>query len=269
MPELPEVETTRRGIAPFLEGTNIESIQVRQPRLRWAVPEQVRTLRNQPVERVRRRAKYLVLELAREQLILHLGMSGSLRILQQPQPPGPHDHVDFLLEGGRVLRFTDPRRFGALLWSPRPGCHPLLADLGPEPLSEAFHGDWLYRMARGRRVAVKNFLMNARVVVGVGNIYAQESLFLSGIHPTRPAGRVSLARYRRLASAVREVLEAAIAAGGTTLRDFTGGDGRPGYFRQTLRVYGREGQACRTCAQPLTGIRQGQRATVYCTRCQR
>ena len=270
MPELPEVETTRRGIAPYLEGQILRRVDVREPRLRWPVPEQVLALRNQPVRQLRRRAKYLVIELEQEHLLLHLGMSGSLRVTRRVQErPGRHDHLDLVLANGTLIRFTDPRRFGALLWSPAHRHHPLLQRLGPEPLSADFDGNRLHERARNRRVSVKSFLMNQEVVVGVGNIYAQESLFRAGIHPARSAGRISRERYRRLAGAVREVLGEAIEAGGTTLRDFTSGEGRPGYFRQSLRVYGRAGQPCPVCGTPLRGTRQSQRATVYCPRCQR
>ena len=270
MPELPEVETTRRGIAPYLEGQILRCVDVREPRLRWPVPQQVRALRNERVGQLRRRAKYLLIEVETGQLLLHLGMSGSLRVItNRKAPPGPHDHLDLVLADGAVIRLTDPRRFGALLWSPARDLHPLLERLGPEPLSTAFHGDWLYERSRKRRVPVKNFLMNQEIVVGVGNIYAQESLFRAGIHPTRAAGRIGHGRYQVLAASLREVLEEAIDAGGTTLRDFISGDGRPGYFRQSLRVYGRAGAPCPTCASPLRLLRQGQRSTVYCPACQR
>lgn len=269
MPELPEVETTRRGIAPHLQGRSIVSVVVRQPKLRWPVAPEVAALRRVPVRAVRRRAKFLQLDLPVGQVLIHLGMSGSLRVLPAAQPPGKHDHVDFLLDDGCLLRFTDPRRFGSILWAARPGHHPLLDALGPEPFDAAFDGEYLFRLSRRRRVPVKQWIMDNKVVVGVGNIYAQESLFLAGIHPSRQAGRISLARYQRLSEVIREVLGAAIEAGGTTLRDFTSADGKPGYFSQSLRVYGRGGLPCPACGAELRAGRHGQRATVWCQSCQR
>jgi formamidopyrimidine-DNA glycosylase len=269
MPELPEVETTRRGIAPWLDGAVVTHTQVRAPRLRWPIPEAIRQLRDEPVRGVRRRAKFLLLDLASGQLLLHLGMSGSLRVVPADTAAGPHDHLDLVLDSGSALRLRDPRRFGAALWTPEPDLHPLLNDLGPEPLDPEFDGDWLYTRSRGRRRAVKDFIMDARILVGVGNIYAQESLFRAGIHPARPAGRVGRARYRVLAETIRTVLAEAIDVGGTTLRDFAGADSAPGWFRQQLTVYGRGGEPCRNCGRALRLTRHGQRATVYCTRCQR
>ena len=271
MPELPEVETTRRGIAPHVEGRRVTKVVVRQRRLRWPVPRALqRELTEQTVKSVGRRAKYLLLGTDAGTAILHLGMSGSLRLVPADSPPGPHDHVDLVLDDGNCLRLTDPRRFGALLWTRAdPARHPLLRDLGPEPFDAAFNGAYLYRRARGRRLAVKNFLMDSHTVAGVGNIYANEALFLAGIHPARPAGRISARRYERLAQSVRDILQQAIAQGGTTLRDFVGGDGRPGYFRQTLRVYGRAGQPCPVCNTRLRVTHIGQRSTFYCPRCQR
>lgn len=269
MPELPEVETTRRGIEPWLRGRRILHTEVRQPRLRWPVPRAVRDLRDAPVTAVRRRAKFLLLDLKRGQILMHLGMSGSLRVLPADTPPGKHDHVDLVLDSGRVLRLRDPRRFGAVLWSARPDSHPLLAALGPEPLSADFSGESLWARSRGRRQAVKSFLMDNHTVVGVGNIYAQESLFRAGIHPSRAAGRISRVRYDALAEAVKTVLGEAIEVGGTTLRDFTGAGGKPGYFRQRLAVYGRGGEPCPACGAPLILARHGQRSTVYCGHCQR
>src|SRR5690606_6498948 len=223
----------------------------------------------QRIADVRRRAKYLLLDTAAGSALLHLGMSGSLRLLPGQAPAGPHDHVDLALDSGRVLRFTDPRRFGCLLWQAPGETHPLLADLGPEPLEPGFDGDYLFALARGRRAPVKAFLMDQRTVVGVGNIYAAEALFLAGIHPARAAGRIARGRYAALAEAVKQVLAHAIDRGGTTLRDFLAPDGAPGYFEQQLLVYGREGQPCRSCGTRLRGSRLGQRATVYCPRCQR
>lgn len=272
MPELPEVETTCRGIAPHVEGRRVTAIHVRHPRLRWPVPTAAlrRHLVGQRIERVERRAKYLLLRCATGTAILHLGMSGSLRIVDEGAPAGKHDHVDICLDTGRCLRLTDPRRFGALLWTRGdPHAHELLRDLGPEPLEDDFSGRYLHRRSRGRRVSVKAFLMDSHTVAGVGNIYANEALFLAGIHPARAAGRISLPRYEKLADCVKRVLRESIAQGGTTLRDFVDGHGQPGYFSLYLRVYGKGGQACPVCGEVLRELRQGQRATVYCPKCQR
>lgn len=269
MPELPEVETTRRGIAPYIEGRTLSAVTVRESRLRWPVEERVAALRDRPIAGLCRRAKYLLLALDGPALGVHLGMSGTLRVVAEGTPLRKHDHVDLHLDSGQVLRFNDPRRFGAVLYLEPGLTHPLLANLGPEPLGDAFSGAGLHQRSRGRRVSVKSFIMDNATVVGVGNIYAQESLFLAGIHPSRPAGRISLERYQRLEQAIRLVLAQAIEAGGTTLRDFTRADGQPGYFAQQLRVYGRVGQPCRQCAEPLKGGRHGQRSTVFCPRCQR
>lgn len=271
MPELPEVETTRRGIGPLIAGAEVTDVVVRDHRLRWPVPGDLAAqLRGRSVRSLDRRAKYLLLRMDDPTLIIHLGMSGSLQLVCDDRAPGRHDHVDLLFSGGQVLRYTDPRRFGSFhVTAGEPADHPLLARLGPEPLEAAFTGDWLYRRSRGRRQAVKAFIMDAATVVGVGNIYAAEALFRAGVHPARPAGRVGPARYGRLAEAVREVLADAITAGGTTLRDFVDGGGRPGYFRQSLYVYGRAGEPCPACGRPLRLIRVGQRSTCYCTRCQR
>ena len=248
MPELPEVETTRRGIEPHVAGRTLTAVTVREPRLRWPVDARVAELRDKRIVGLRRRAK---------------------RVVPAETPLRKHDHIDLHLDSGRLLRFNDPRRFGALLYLTDALTHPLLANLGPEPLDQDFSGGWLYRRSRGRRVSVKSFIMDNATVVGVGNIYAQESLFLAGIHPSRPAGRISEARYQRLALAIRSVLAKAIEAGGTTLRDFTSADGQPGYFAQQLLVYGRADEPCPQCAEPLRGGRHGQRSTVYCPRCQR
>lgn len=270
MPELPEVETTRRGIAPHIEGRRISGLTIRERRLRWPVgPEVERNLEGATITSVGRRAKYLLINTSNGTAIAHLGMSGSLSIVDQGTPAGVHDHVDVELEDGKALRLRDPRRFGSLHWSDEPLAHPLLCSLGPEPLGAEFSGGYLRERARGRRVAVKPFIMTPNIVVGVGNIYASESLYRAGIHPKRAAGRVSLERYERLADAIREVLERAIKAGGTTLRDFYGGDGEAGYFQQELEVYGREDEPCKACATPITSIVLGQRATYYCKFCQR
>lgn len=271
MPELPEVETTRRGIRPWLEGSRVMAVRVRQRMLRWPVPRRLdRDLPGQTVREVGRRAKYLLVGADRGTLLVHLGMSGSLSVLQSPPPPGPHDHVDLELSSGRTLRLNDPRRFGAMLWTTRdPRRHPLLRHLGPEPLEPGFDGDYLHSAARGRRVAIKNLIMNSQIVVGVGNIYASEALFRAGIRPSRPAGRISSARMDRLALAIRDVLSEAIAEGGTTLRDFTWGEGQPGYFSQDLRVYDRAGEPCPVCERPVRRQVLSQRSTYYCVNCQR
>ena len=243
---------------------------VRQKKLRHPVsPGVSRSLPGQRIVALRRRAKYLLFDTAIGTLIVHLGMSGSLRITDGRKPPSKHDHVDFEFAGGRVLRFHDPRRFGTVLWTAAdPLRHRLLRDLGPEPLDDAFSAEHLHAAARGRRVAIKNLIMNGHIVVGVGNIYASEALFRAGIHPKRAAGRVSLARLRRLVTAIRAVLDEAIAQGGTSLRDFTGHDGRPGYFQQRLDVYGRAGEPCTRCAAPVRQAVIGQRSTYYCLGCQ-
>ena len=272
MPELPEVETTRRGLAPHIEGRRIRAVTLRRPDLRWPIPpEIVQDLPGQRIDAVRRRAKYLLVDTAAGSAVLHLGMSGSLRVLPAATPVTAHDHVDIALDGkeGRVLRFNDPRRFGCLLWQPLGETHPLLQGLGPEPLSEDFDGDYLFALSRGRKAPVKTFLMDQAVVVGVGNIYAAESLFRAGISPLRAAGKVSRDRYVALADAVKEILAYAITRGGTTLRDFLSPDGAPGYFEQELSAYGRGGEPCPRCGRPMKHATIGQRATVWCGHCQR
>lgn len=272
MPELPEVETTRRGIRPLVVGRRVEAVVVRQRQLRWPVPEALDdALPGRTIAGVRRRAKYLLLETdPAATVLLHLGMSGRLRVIPSTTRAAKHDHVDLVLEGGASLRLTDPRRFGACLWIPAGGPpHPLLRHLGVEPLTRALTGDYLYRVARRRRVAVKNLLMDSRLVCGVGNIYANEALFRAGIHPLRAAGNISLRRYTALAEAVREVLGEAIAAGGTTLRDYRDAAGNPGYFVTNLAVYGRGRQLCLRCGTKLRQVRVTARSTVYCPRCQR
>ena len=271
MPELPEVETTRRGISPHLRDRYVTGLVIRQRNLRWPIPlELERALPGQTVREVRRRGKYLLLDTAAGTVILHLGMSGSLRLVQRDAPAGKHDHVDIQLDNGQSLRLTDPRRFGALLWTTAAAeQHSLLCALGPEPLDDGFDGAYLFAQARGRKVAVKHFIMDSHIVVGVGNIYASEALFMAGIHPTRAAGRVARERYDNLADAIQSVLSASIEMGGTTLRDFVGGDGKPGYFKQTLRVYDRLGEPCRRCGAAIRGRRIGQRSSFYCANCQR
>ncbi len=271
MPELPEVETTRRGIAPHIEGQQVCEVVVRQPRLRWPVPARLkRALCGQRIAAVHRRGKYLLLESAAGTVILHLGMSGSLHVVAAGTPVGKHDHIDIVFASGRCLRLRDPRRFGAVLWTTRPAQgHELLQALGPEPLSDGFDTDYLFQASRGRRVSIKAFIMDSKVVVGVGNIYASESLFMAGIHPKTAAGRVGRARYGRLVAAIKQVLDEAIAQGGTTLRDFTNSEGKPGYFQQRLRVYGRAGEDCPSCGGRIRSLQLGQRNTFYCPRCQR
>lgn len=270
MPELPEVETTRRGIAPHIVGQTITGIVIREPRLRWPVPARLAEyVSNQRIERVDRRGKYLLLEVETGNVIVHLGMSGSLRLVTEEQSVRTHDHLDICLGSGWRLRLNDPRRFGAVLWQTGHALtHPLLKHLGPEPLGEDFTGEYLYHRAQERRSSVKAFIMDHRVVVGVGNIYASESLFLSAIAPARAANRIARHRYDQLAEAIRSVLEDAIEAGGTTLRDFVGSDGKPGYFRQHLRVYGRANLPCPQCGDPIRVRRLAQRATYDCPRCQ-
>ncbi len=270
MPELPEVETSRRGIAPWLEGLRVKDVIVRERRLRWPVPAEVdRLLPGQIIHSIRRRAKYLLFDTDAGSFLLHLGMSGSVRIIDQGEPAAKHDHVDIVVESGKALRFRDPRRFGSLLWAKDPSRHPLLENLGPEPLAADFDGNHLWHAARGRRIRIKQLIMNASIVVGVGNIYASESLFLAGIHPARRADRIAMSRMQLLAGSIKSVLQLAIEAGGTTLRDFYGGDGEPGYFQQQLEVYARDGEPCRRCKRPIAAVVLGQRSTFYCKRCQR
>lgn len=270
MPELPEVETTRRGIAPHATGEVIEAVIIREPRLRWPVAADLPgKLTGQRIHSIGRRAKYLLFETTGGSALVHLGMSGSLRVVDSDTAIKKHDHFDFVLANGKALRFHDPRRFGSLLWADDVARHPLLKELGPEPLDGDFDGEHLYRRSRGRRVAVKAFVMNSQIVVGVGNIYASEALFRAGIHPRRAAGRIAAPRYERLADEIKTVLGDAIRMGGTTLRDFYGSDGSPGYFSQKLNVYDRKSEPCRQCAAPIRRVVIGQRATYYCGVCQR
>jgi formamidopyrimidine-DNA glycosylase len=269
MPELPEVETTRRGVQPWLQDQVIRDVIVREARLRWPVPPHLAdTLRGLTIRRVERRAKYLLLHVDTGCLLIHLGMSGSLRIVDPATPPDKHDHLDFVLDG-RLLRYRDPRRFGAVLWHIGPiEFHPLLKDLGPEPLDPGFDGAALFAATRGKRSAIKLQLMNNRTVVGVGNIYANESLFSAGIHPAREAGALSRAECEALARTIKDTLTRAIAAGGSTLRDFVDVAGKPGYFQQTYQVYDRAGLPCPRCGTAICHIRQGQRSSYYCPQCQ-
>jgi formamidopyrimidine-DNA glycosylase len=271
MPELPEVETTRRGLEPHVVGKRIRQVVVRNPNLRWPVPRDLaRRLEGEEVRAIRRRGKYLLFDCLAGHLLVHLGMSGKLSIVPAATPARKHDHIDLRLEDANAVRLTDPRRFGAMLWLATPAeRHALLAGLGLEPFEKEFTGKALAAFARGRKVAVKQFLMNARVVTGVGNIYASEALFRAGVHPLSPAGRISAARWDRIAKAVRETLLRAVEKGGTTLRDFASTDGSPGYFLAECAVYGREGKPCPRCRAKVKAIRQGQRSTFFCPRCQR
>jgi formamidopyrimidine-DNA glycosylase len=271
MPELPEVETTRRGIEPSVAARIIDSVVVREPRLRWRIPSELpAAAAGQRVLELRRRAKYLLFDLERGTMILHLGMSGSLRLLPATTAPLPHDHVDIVLDSGVCLRFNDPRRFGSLLWTTEdPLTHRLLKSLAPEPLSDEFDAHYLARVAKGRSVAIKQLIMNSQLVVGVGNIYASEALFRAGIRPRRSAARVTQAESAALVKSIKAVLRDAIRSGGTTLRDYVNPEGMPGYFRQKLFVYERAGEPCRICKTPIRQIVQGQRSTYYCPACQR
>ncbi|WP_020558052.1 bifunctional DNA-formamidopyrimidine glycosylase/DNA-(apurinic or apyrimidinic site) lyase [Thiofilum flexile] len=269
MPELPEVETTCRGIAPYLQSSQIIAVEVRQPRLRWPVSEQLPQIVGQTIQTIERRAKYILIHTLRGTLMIHLGMSGSLRICTLDTPPRKHDHIDFVLANGKVLRFHDPRRFGAVLWTTEPPAkHPLLAKLGIEPLEAGFTADYLWTRAQGKKVSIKAFIMDAHIVVGVGNIYANEALFLAGINPQTVAGTLAKAAYERLCTYIKQVLTAAITQGGTTLKDFVREEGQSGYFQLALNVYGRKGQPCVQCKTPIVQIKQGQRSSWYCPHCQ-
>jgi len=269
MPELPEVETTRRGLIPLV-GKTVRSAQVRNGALRWPVPESLpRQLAGRTLLDLQRRAKYILARFKHGTLLIHLGMSGRLCLLPHMEPPGKHDHVDILFEHGAVLRLRDPRRFGAVLWMEGdPLQHPLLRELGPEPLEDKFDGAYLYRATRHRHAPIKHVIMDSHLVVGVGNIYASESLFRARINPRIAAGRLSRARCDRLAQQIQATLQDALAAGGSSLRDFFGADGNPGYFQQQYYVYGRTDQPCRVCGAPIRSMRQGQRSTFYCPKCQ-
>ncbi|WP_312973713.1 bifunctional DNA-formamidopyrimidine glycosylase/DNA-(apurinic or apyrimidinic site) lyase [Atlantibacter sp.] len=269
MPELPEVETSRRGIEPHLVGETILHAVVRNGRLRWPVSDEIHALNDKPVISVQRRAKYLLIELPDGWIIVHLGMSGSLRVLPHDMPAEKHDHVDLVMSNGKVLRYTDPRRFGAWLWTPSLEGHNVLAHLGPEPLSDEFNGEYLHQKCARKKVAIKPWLMDNKLVVGVGNIYASESLFAAGIHPDKLAQALSKEECELLATAIKAVLLRSIEQGGTTLRDFLQSDGKPGYFAQELQVYGREGEPCRVCGTPIQAGKHGQRRTYWCRRCQK
>lgn len=270
MPELPEVETAKSGIKPYVENQIISRLIIRQPKLRWAIPDDIQKLEGQVIRSVERKAKYILIETDAGTALIHLGMSGNLRIVSQQIEPEKHDHWDMVLADGKTLRYRDPRRFGALLWTTAPvERHELLVKLGPEPLSDDFDGLLLYEQSRNRRVTVKEFIMNSHIVVGVGNIYANESLFMAGINPKRQAGKISLQRYQILAEAIKKVLTKAIEQGGTTLKDFVREDGQTGYFQIQLQVYGKAGQPCSTCQSEIKQVTLGQRSTFYCAVCQK
>jgi len=271
VPELPEVEVARRGLARHLTGQTIAKVVIRNAKLRWPIPENLpKLLHGKTIRALRRRAKYLLVEFDHGTLILHLGMSGSLCILPARTPAEKHDHLDLVLGDGMLMRLRDPRRFGAVLWhSGDVNAHPLLAALGPEPLGEDFDTRYLYQATRGRSVAIKQCIMDSRVVAGIGNIYANEALFRAGIRPQLAAGKLSRERCARLVEAIRATLTEAIGKGGSTLRNFVGSDGKPGYFQQHYRVYGRGGEPCRKCGAPIKQIRQGQRSSFYCKHCQK
>lgn len=271
MPELPEVETSRRGIEPHLLNKTITTVTIRQHKLRWPVPENLPALaEGQKVREVCRRAKYLYLKLDNGSIIIHLGMSGSLRICTDKTPPEKHDHIDICVSGNKILRLRDPRKFGCVLWTADDiHQHKLIKSLGPEPLDDVFTARYLHKKSRKRTCSIKSFIMNSHMVVGVGNIYASESLFKAGISPKRKAGSVSLARFEKLVTAIKVTLRESIEQGGTTLKDFTGGDGQPGYFAQKLLVYGRTDEDCTTCGKPIKQFTQQARSTFYCSQCQR
>jgi len=269
MPELPEVEVCRLGISPHVLNNGVTNVIVRNAQLRWPIPDEVQTIVGQSVIAVERRAKYLLLRFTTGTLLLHLGMSGTIRVIDKNTPVAKHDHFELVFINGTVLRLNDPRRFGAVLWlAQHQDEQGLLSKLGPEPLSDDFCHGYLFTKAKNRKVPIKTFLMNNHIVVGVGNIYANEALFLAGILPTAKANNISIKRYNRLTDIIKQVLSAAIAQGGTTLKDFTQADGRPGYFAQSLFVYGRAGQACLTCQEVLLEVRQANRSSVYCPKCQ-
>lgn len=268
MPELPEVETTLRGLKPHIIGQKIDEVIVRHPKLRWPIPD-LKRLEGKKVKDLKRRGKYLLVEFDNGTLILHLGMSGRICVLSEKLPPKKHDHVDIHFANKKYLRFTDPRRFGAVLWADNADKHPLIKEIGPEPLLPSFNGKYLLEKAKGRKVPIKSFVMNSKIVAGVGNIYAVEALFDAGIYPLKPAGKITLPQFNRLVKAIKSVLTKAIKKGGTTLKDFTKSDGEPGYFSFELKAYGREGEKCKRCKSVLKSLRLGNRATVYCGKCQR
>lgn len=268
MPELPEVEVSRMGISPHLVGQTVRSLTFRTPKLRWDIPQALKQMEGQVITAITRRAKYLLLETTAGTAIVHLGMSGSLRVLDGDFPPGKHDHVDLTLTNGRVLRYNDPRRFGAWLWCQPGESHAVLAHMGPEPLTDDFNPQYMAEKARNKRVAVKTFIMDNKIVVGVGNIYANESLFSSAIHPLRPAHSLSETEWMSLVADIKAVLATAIKQGGTTLKDFAQADGKPGYFAQELQVYGKKGAHCPRCDTLIEELKIGQRNSFFCPVCQ-
>ncbi|HDR1040910.1 bifunctional DNA-formamidopyrimidine glycosylase/DNA-(apurinic or apyrimidinic site) lyase [Pasteurella multocida] len=269
MPELPEVETTKNGISPYLDGFMIEQIVVRQPKLRWMVSEKLKSISQQKVTALSRRAKYLIIHTEQGYIIGHLGMSGSLRVVEKSDLIDKHDHIDIVMNNGKILRYNDPRRFGAWLWTEKLDEFPLFLKLGPEPLSEEFDSDYLWQKSRKKQTALKTFLMDNAVVVGVGNIYANETLFLCNLHPQKTAGSLSKAQCGQLVEQIKQVLSNAIQQGGTTLKDFLQPDGRPGYFVQELRVYGNKDKPCPTCGTKIESLVIGQRNSFYCPKCQK
>ncbi len=271
MPELPEVETTLRGLEPYLEGQRIKGVTIRNASLRWPIPAHLnKTLSGLRIVSLTRRAKYILLDCSEGHLLLHLGMTGSLRIHKHAIPPDKHDHFDLVLANGHIMRLTDPRRFGAVLWTDAdPQEYKLLRDLGIEPLEKDFNGEWLFQATRKRKTAIKLVLMDAHIVVGVGNIYANEALFHAGIRPTRSAMRVTRAQCALLVKCIKDTLKKSINAGGSTLRNFVGSSGEPGYFQQQYFVYGRDEESCRRCGANIRIIKQGQRSTFYCSCCQK
>jgi len=271
MPELPEVETTRRGLSPYIESHKITAVTIRNFKLRWPIADNLAAiLSNQTIHKISRRAKYLLFQCNTGTLIIHLGMSGHLQIIDKRDPVGKHDHVDIQFENGLTLRYTDPRRFGAILWSEYEDIqqHPLLSHLGPEPLSETFTANYLLKISHDRRCSIKTFIMNGKNVVGIGNIYANEALFLARIHPKTPAGKLTKGQATLLVTVIKQVLKKAIDAGGTTLKDFRKSDGKPGYFSQQLHIYGKEGESCLHCGSQILQYKEGQRATFFCPQCQ-
>jgi formamidopyrimidine-DNA glycosylase len=269
MPELPEVETSRRGILPYLKGQTIQQVIIRQPKLRWPIDMAICDAQGQVIVDIKRRAKYLLLQLTHDWIVIHLGMSGSLRILETPQTPAKHDHVDLVLENGVILRYTDPRRFGSWLWANSIDELTQLKHLGPEPLSKDFSANYLLEKATNRNIPIKSWIMDNHIVVGVGNIYASESLFMAKINPHRKVNSLTLAEFEQLVTAIKQVLTKSIEQGGTTLKDFVQSDGKPGYFVQKLQVYGREGEKCLICKSNIKSYRIGQRNTFYCENCQK
>ncbi|MGR5261134.1 bifunctional DNA-formamidopyrimidine glycosylase/DNA-(apurinic or apyrimidinic site) lyase [Vibrio astriarenae] len=269
MPELPEVEVSRLGITPHLQGQSIAKFTFRAPKLRWDIPQkELKQLEGQVITQISRRAKYLLIETPKGTAIVHLGMSGSLRVLDADFPAAKHDHVDLQLSNGKILRYNDPRRFGAWLWCEKGESHPVLENIGPEPLSDEFNADYILRKAKGKRTAIKSFIMDNKYVVGVGNIYANEALFSAKISPLRPASQLSLLEWQRFVNEIKKVLYRAIEQGGTTLNDFSRPDGKPGYFAQELNVYGRAGEPCLQCGSVIKEEKIAQRNTFYCDRCQ-